>query len=182
MNIKGPRFATDPTIFGRRSVMVEGFPRGEWRDSLPDLFGEVGPETLVILSDDTVELDHEPMFEFLKLGKLKGMHFAHFAYQGFYPEWLQYLDHAVIEVNAPKDYRFGDEFNEAVKQFWFMRGMLSVVCRLFETRDLEMTELLYSYTPNDLDFWVDVSKLTEEDQEVVMPKLLSRRFSTVRVI
>lgn len=162
--------------------MVEGFPKDNWRESLPQLFGECGPDTLVILADQTKDLDDRPMFQFLKLGKLKGLRFAHFADAGFYPEWLQYLDHAIIQIDAPHEYRFGDDFNEAVKQFWFMRGKLTVICRLFDPRDLSMAELLYSYTPNDLDFWVDISQLTKEDQVLMMEPLLTRRFATVRVI
>lgn len=182
MKIKGPRFATNPAMLGMRSVMVSDFPTENWRESLPELFGKVGPETLIILADQTRKLDDRPMFQFLKLGRLKGLRFGHIADLGFYPEWLQYLDQAIIEINAPKQYRFGEEYNEAVKELWFMKGHLSVVCRMFETRDLEMVELLYSYTPNDLDFWVDVSNLTGEDRSLLMPELLTRRFSTVRVI
>lgn len=182
MKIRGPRYSTNPALLGMRSVMVDGFPKDNWRESLPELFGIAGPETLVILADPTKVLDDRPMYQFLKLGKLKGLRFAHFTDGAFYPEWLQYLDHTIIEIHAPREYRFGDDFNEAVKEFWFMRGKLSIVCRFFDPRDLKMAELLYSYTPNDLDFWVDISQLTKEDQSLIMEPLLTRRFATVRVI
>ncbi len=45
-----------------------------------------------------------------------------------------------------------------------------------------MAELLYSYTPNDVPFWIDVDGVIDEYRPEIVKHLLSRRFSTVRVI
>ncbi len=182
MKISEEKFQTAGPLTGLRSVLLEGLPINNWREELPKLFGKVGPSTLIVLQDTTQELNQRPMYPFLKHTKLKGLKFAHFAHEGVYPEWLQYLDHTIIKVNSPRHYKSGEDFNEAIQELWFMRGQLNVWISITHRTDLEMAELLYSYTPNDLPFWIDVDGLPPVDRPEVMHELLSRRFSTVRVI
>lgn len=182
MNIRRPKFCTDPVLSGMRAVGVAGCPGENWREDLPELFRNVKPEHLVVLTDQTEELDRREMYEFLKFATLKGYRFAHFVNQGFYPEWLGYLDHAIIEINHPKEFRAGDDFNRAVQALWFGRGKLHILCNLVDFTDLPMTELLYSYTPNDVDFLVTVCGMDFKARAPILVELLDRKFSTVRVI
>lgn len=182
MKISEEKFQIPGPLTGLRSVLLEGLPINNWREELPKLFGKVGPNTLIVLQDTTQELNQRPMYPFLKHTKLKGLKFAHFADEGVYPEWLKYLDHTIIKINSPRHYKLGEDFNEAIQELWFMRGQLNVWISITCPADLEMAELLYSYTPNDLPFWIDVDGLSPADRPRVMHELLSRRFATVRVI
>ena len=182
MKITKPKFHNSGPLIGMRSVYLEKLPSLKWREELPDLFGKVGPDTMVILGDKTEKLSQAPMYPFLKHTKLKGLRFAHFAQEGLYPEWLEYLDHTIIKIYGPRDFKSGDDFNEAVQDLWFMRGQLHIWVSIVEPSDLDMTELLYSYTPNDVPFWVDIDQLKPECKPEILVHLLSRRFATVRVI
>jgi len=166
-----------------RSVWISGLPSSNQEEMATKIFGGITPDTLVILQDDTTVLDKVPMEYIIKVGASKGMRFAHFVREEFFPKWLSYLDFTIIQIDSPRDFTNSDDFNQAVQDFWFNRGKLIVQVQVNGKDDLNMTELLYSYSPNDLDFWVDLRqvrsiKVLSELREI----FLTRPFSTVRVV
>ena len=44
-----------------------------------------------------------------------------------------------------------------------------------------MTQLLYSYTPNDLEFWVEIQAKDQGIINHLRDELLTRKFSTIRL-
>lgn len=145
----------------------------------PILFGRIKPETLLILDDPTEVLTTLPMDQIIKLGASKGMRFAHFVRDGIFPEWLEYLDHTIIQIDQPRTFDKADEFNQAIQRMWFGRGKLIIQIFVRTMEDLDVTELLYSYTPNDLEFWISLRSTTVGELQKLGDIFLSRRFPTV---
>lgn len=150
-----------------------------FNEIIPELFGKLKPETLLILDDPTEVLGTLPMDQIIKLGGSKGMRFAHFVRDGIFPEWLEYLDHTIIQIDQPRTFNKADEFNKAIQRMWFSRGKLTLHIFVRGVEDVDVTELLYSYTPNDLDFWISLRSQNINTIGKLREIFLSRRFSTI---
>ena len=170
-----------PPFLGVRYVLVSNLPKSTLEDITPKLFGAVKPDTLVILNDHTEVLDKCPMEHLIKLGGGKGMRFAHYTMDGEFPGWLQYLDHTIIHIANPRTFKNADQFNEAIQDLWFGRGKVHIRCVVHHPNDLDMVALLYSYTPNDLDFWVEIQAKDQGIINHLRDELMTRQFSTVRL-
>jgi len=166
---------------GMRCVTVVEIPKSTLEEITPKLFGVVKPDTLIILGDPTEVLDRCPMEHLIKLGGSKGMRFAHSTGDGEFPDWLKFLDHCIISIDNPKAFKNSDQFNEAIQELWFGRGKVHIRCVVHHPEDLDMTQLLYSYTPNDLDFWVEIQTKNADHIQELREELLTRKFSTVRL-
>ena len=164
-----------------RCVSVQDVPKSTFEDITPKLFGAVKPDTLVILDDSTEVLGKGPMEHLIKLGGAKGIRFGHYVVDGEFPDWLQFLDHLIIEIDNPKAFRNSDQFNEAIQALWFGRGKVHIRCVVRHPNELDMVQLLYSYTPNDLDFWVEIQAVDQGIINHLREELLTRKFSTVRL-
>lgn len=170
-----------PPLLGVRYVLVSNLPKSTFEEITPKLFGVVKPDTLVIMTDPTEVLGKGPMEHLIKLGGAKGIRFGHYVVDGEFPDWLQFLDHLIIHIDNPKAFTNSDKFNEAIQDLWFGRGRVHIRVVVRHQDDLDMVELLYSYTPNDLDFWIEIQA---KDQGVInhlQGLLLTRQFSTVRL-
>jgi len=181
LKINGPFFMSRPPLLGMKCVSVIELPKSTLEEISPKLFGVVKPETLILLGDPTEILDRCPMEHIIKLGGSKGMRFGHYAMTGEFPGWLQYLDHLIIHIDNPKAFRNSDQFNEAIQALWFGRGRVHIRCVVRHRDDLDMTQLLYSYTPNDLDFWIELQTTNDSDTNHLRGEFLTRKFSTVRL-
>lgn len=179
LRIAGPFFMCRPPLLGMKFVEIHDLPKSTLEEITPELFGKVNPDTLILLNDPTDALDRCPMEHIIKLGGSKGMRFGHYTEDGEFPDWLQYLDHLVIHIEKPKEFTQANQFNEAIKALWFGRGKVHIRVVVRHRDDLDMTELLYSYTPNDLEFWIELQIKNVEDRKNIQEVFLSRRFSTV---
>ncbi len=180
VNISNPFFMFKPPLMGMRCVSLMELPNS----SLPQvlkLFGAVKPDTMILLGDPTEVLDKCPMEHLIKLGGSKGMRFGHYVRDGEFHDWLQYLDHCIISIEDPRNFNQADQFNEAIQALWFGRGKVHIRVVVHHPNDLDMTQLLYSYTPNDLDFWVEIQAVDQGIINHIRDELLTRRFSTVRL-
>jgi len=179
MKIVGPLFREQVPLLGMRIAWITDIGGLKFNEISPVLFGKIKPETLVILDDSTDVLDTLPMDQIIKLGGSKGIRFAHFVRDGIFPEWLEYLDHTIIQIDQPARFKKADEFNQAVQRMWFGRGKLIVQIFVRDVADLDMTALLYSYTPNDLEFWISLRPKTVGELQKLREIFLSRRFPTI---
>jgi len=179
MKIVGPLFTEQVPLLGRRTAWITDIGGLRFNQIIPELFGKLKPETLLILDDPTDVLDTLPMDQIIKLGGSKGMRFAHFVRDGIFPEWLEYLDHTIIQIDRPRTFKKTDEFNQAIQRMWFSRGKLTIQILIGGLEDLDVTELLYSYTPNDLDFWISLRCQNVNTIEKLRKIFLSRRFPTI---
>jgi hypothetical protein len=179
MKILGPIFREQVPLYGMRVAWITDIGGLKFNEISPILFGRIKPETLLILDDPTEVLTTLPMDQIIKLGGSKGMRFAHFVRDGIFPEWLEYLDHTIIQIDQPKRFTQADEFNEAIQRMWFGRGKLIIQIFVRTMEDLDMTQLLYSYTPNDLEFWISLRSTTVGELQKLGDIFLSRRFPTV---
>lgn len=170
-----------PPLLGVKSVSVLELPKSTLEEITPKLFGVVKPDTMIILGDPTEVLDRCPMEHLIKLGGSKGMKFAHYTGDGEFPDWLQYLDHLIIHIDNPKAFNRADQFNEAIQALWFGRGKVHIRVVIRHRDDLDMIQLLYSYTPNDLDFWIEIRSKNVKDINHLRDEFLTRKFSTVRL-
>ena len=179
MKIVGPLFREQVPLLGMRIAWITDIGGLKFNEIGPALFMKIKPETLLILDDPTKVLDTLPMDQIVRLGGSKGIRFAHFVRDGNFPEWLEYLDHTIIQISSPRTFNKADEFNEAIKRMWFGRGKLTIHIFVRGMEDLDVTELLYSYTPNDLDFWISLRCKSIREHEELQKIFLSRRFPTV---
>ena len=169
-----------PPLMGMRCVSVVELPKSTLEEITPKLFGVVKPYTLILLADPTEVLDRCPMEHLIKLGGSKGMRFGHFIGDvGDFPEWLQYLDHCIISIEDPRTFNRASQFNEAIQALWFGRGKVHIRVVVHDRDDLDMTQLLYSYTPNDLEFWVEIRSKDAKEISHLREEFLTRKFSTV---
>lgn len=180
VNISSPFFMFKPPLMGMRCVSLMELPKSNL-DVVLKLFGAVKPDTLTLLADPTEVLDRCPMEHLIKLGGSKGMRFGHYVRDGKFHDWLQYLDHCIISIDNPKAFKNSNQFNEAIQALWFGRGKVHIRCVVHHMDDLDMTQLLYSYTPNDLDFWVEIQTKNADHIQELREELLTRKFSTVRL-
>ncbi len=181
MKISGPFFMHKPPLMGMKCVSVSDLPKSTLEEITPKLFGVVKPDTLVLLADPTEVLSRCPMEHIIKLGGSKGIRFGHYAVDCVFPTWLQFLDHCIIHIENPKAFKNSDQFNQAIQGLWFGRGRVHIRCVVRHRDDLDMTQLLYSYTPNDLDFWIEIQTKNVSEVNHLRDEFLSRKFSTVRL-
>jgi len=179
MKIVGPFYREQVPLLGMRIALITDIGGLKFNEITPVLFGKIKPETLLILDDPTEVLDTLPMDQIIKLGGSKGMRFAHFVRDGIFPEWLEYLDHTIIQIGEPRTFDKTDEFNQAIQRMWFSRGKLTIQIFVTGMEDLEVTELLYSYTPNDLDFWISLRPKAVGEMQKLQKVFLSRQFPTI---
>lgn len=164
-----------------RCASVLDLPKSTLEEVVPKLFGVVKPDTLILLADPTEVLDRCPMEHLIRMGGSKGMRFGHYARDGEFPEWLQYLDHCIISIEDPRKFTQASQFNEAIQALWFGRGKVHIRVVVRHRDDLDMTQLLYSYTPNDLEFWVEIQSQDSREISHLRDEFLTRKFSTVRL-
>jgi len=179
MKIVGPLFREQVPLMGMKIAWISDLGDLSLNEITPQLFGKIKSETLAILDDDTQVLDRLPMQQIIRLGGSKGIRFAHFVRDGIFPEWIEYLDHTIIVIDPPRTFSRADEFNQAIQRFWFGRGKLTIQIYVRGMEDLNVTELLYSYTPNDLDFWISLRCQSIKELGKLREIFLTRRFSTV---
>lgn len=142
----------------------------------------VRDSTLVNLAGP-IEAD---LVNFIRLARAKGRSLCRIVqveHTAIFPLWLEALDVVVISFLRPAGLQNPEAFNEAIQALWFARHEIMISCRVRTDQDLPVVELLYSYTPNDIPFYIEV----DSDATIIQKKWLLRelrqdRFATARMV
>jgi len=72
-----------------------------------------------------------------------------------YHDWFDRLNFLTFRIQRPAEFEHSIAFNDAIQDRWFMDGKLAVECTVSDGSDLGMVELIQSYTPPDIDLFID---------------------------
>lgn len=183
MKITPIYFSEMPALLGRRMVDLSG---------IDDLQGqvagfvkateEVRHHTLINLAGE-IESD---LVNFIRLARAKGrrlLRIVQVGSQAVFPEWLQAVDVVLINVTAPATLENAPAFNEAIQELWFARQDLRVACHVRTDADAPMVEMLHSYTPNDVPFYIQLAQgCTTIQRQWLMREFGHDRFGTARIV
>jgi len=126
------------------------------------------------------------LVNFIRLARAKGRRLCRIVEVGnvaVFPDWLIALDVVVVRFLQPSSLRNPELFNQAIQDLWFSRREILVSCRVKTDQDLPIVELLYSYTPNDVPFFIEVdSETTIVQKKWLLRELRQDRFATARAV
>jgi len=125
------------------------------------------------------------LVNFIRLARAKGRRLCRIVEVGNvgdFPDWLEALDVVLIRFLQPAALKNPDLYNRAIQDLWFTRHEILVSCRVKSDQDLPVVELLYSYTPNDVPFYIELSDVSPVQKKWLLRELLQDRFATARII
>jgi len=183
MKICDPYFSQAAPLLGRRIVDLSELDNlKDQREAFVKITDGLTSTTLINLAGP-INADLE---NFIRLARAKGRRLLRIveSYEmGAFPDWLQALDVVLLSFPTPKDLKNAAAFNEAIQALWFARHEVRVSCLVRSDFDLPITELLHSYTPNDIPFYIQVSPACSIIQKQWLTRELSQpRFATARVV
>ena len=183
MKISPVYFSDATPLLGRR--MVDLSELEDLQDQISGFVKStecVRDSTLINLAGP-IETD---LTNFLRLARAKGRQFCRIVETvklGIFPDWLQALDTVVLSFVQPKHLENARDFNDAIQQLWFARQEVMISCRVQTDQDLAIVELLYSYTPNDIPFFIEIDHpCTIIQRQWLLRELSHDRFATARVV
>ena len=183
MKISEPYFSQAAPLLGRRIVDLEELDNlKDQREAFVKITDGLTPSTLINLAGP-INADLE---NFIRLARAKARRILRIVEShemGAFPDWLQALDVVLLSFPTPVALRNAPAFNEAIQALWFARHEVRVSCLVRSDQDLPITELLHSYTPNDIPFYIEVWEGATLIQKQWLTRELSQpRFATARVV
>ena len=124
---------------------------------------------------------------FIRLARAKGRRLCRIvevSHTAIFPDWLVALDVVVIHFWKPSGLQNPEVYNKAIQTLWFARQEISICCCVRRPEDVPIVELLYSYTPNDVDFYVEIRghRSVATDPEYLLDVFREDRFATARIV
>ena len=122
------------------------------------------------------------LVNFIRLARAKGRSLCRIVEVGnlaAFPDWLIALDVVLIRFLQPASLKNPELFNQAIQDLWFTRHEILVSCRVRDRSDVSVVELLYSYTPNDVPFFIE---LAPGDPGRLLDTFREDRFATARIV
>jgi hypothetical protein len=122
------------------------------------------------------------LVNFIRLARAKGRSLCRIVEVGNladFPDWLIALDVVLIRFLQPASLKNPELFNRAIQDLWFTRHEILVSCRVRDRSDVSVVELLYSYTPNDVPFFIE---LAPGDPGRLLDTFREDRFATARIV
>ena len=110
---------------------------------------------LIMLTGKALDADPAWVRELIAVGKSKGWRLGAAPLLPPYHDWFDRLNFLTFRIERPAKFPHAVEFNDAIQDRWFMDGKLAVECAVTDGSDLAMVELIQSYTPPDIDLFVD---------------------------
>jgi len=179
MKISPIYFSQATPLLGRRMVdlseldglqnQIQGFVKAT----------ETVRDSTLINLDGPMEGD---LVNFIRLARAKGRRLCRIVEVGNLvdlPDWLIALDVVLVRFLQPSSLRNPEVFNRAIQDLWFSRREVLVSCRVRERADVSLVELLYSYTPNDVPFFIE---LVPGDPGRLLDTFREDRFATARIV
>lgn len=183
MKISEPYFSQAAPLLGRRCVDLSELDNlKDQREAFVQITDGLRESTLINLAGP-IQADLQ---NFIRLARAKARRLLRIVESkelAEFPDWLQALDVVLLSFPAPVELRNPAAFNEAIQTLWFARHEVRVRCLLRTDQDLPIAELLHSYTPNDIPFYIEVDPSTTILQKQWLTRELRQpRFATARVV
>ncbi len=125
------------------------------------------------------------LVNFIRLARAKGRRLCRIVEVGDLveiPDWLIALDTVLVRFLQPSTVRNPELFNRSIQDLWFTRHEILVSCHVKTDQDLPIVELLYSYTPNDIPFYIELDRPSPVQKKWLVRELLQDRFATARIV
>lgn len=110
---------------------------------------------LIMLEGKALGADPAWVRELIAVGKSKGWRMGAAPLLPPYHDWFDRLDFLTFRIERPVKFGHCVAFNDAIQDRWFMVGKLAVECVITDGSDLPTVELIQSYTPPDIDLFID---------------------------
>ncbi len=183
MKISEPYFSQAAPLLGRRIVdLSELDDLKDQREAFVEITDGLRESTLINLAGP-IQADLE---NFIRLARAKArrlLRIVESKEMAEFPDWLQALDVVLLSFPEPVALRNAPAFNQAIQALWFARHEVRVRCLVRTDQDLPIVQLLHSYTPNDIPFYIEVDPGATIVQKKWLTRELSQpRFATARVI
>lgn len=183
MKISEPYFSQAVPLLGRRIVDLSELDNlHDQREAFVKITDGLTQSTLINLAGP-IEADLE---NFIRLSRAKArllLRIVESKEAAEFPEWLQALDVVLLSFPEPVKLKNPAAFNEAIQTLWFARHEVRVRCLVRTDQDLPIVELLHSYTPNDIPFYIEVDRSTTIVQKQWLAReFIQPRFATARVV
>lgn len=178
MKISDPYFAQAAPLLGRRLVDLSELDNlQDQREAFVKITDGLTESTLINLAGPI----HADLENFIRLARAKArrlLRIVESREHGEFPEWLQALDVVLLSFSSPSELKNPAAYNEAIQTLWFARHEVRVRCIVWDDKDLPIVELLHSYTPNDIPFYIEV----QEGNTRMHQALCQPRFAPARVV
>jgi len=152
----GPRPSDLLSLIGIRTIdFHQVLGKVEPPELLERLLEKCGLPCLILLEGKALAADPVWIQELIAVGKSKGWRMGAAPGMPPYQNWMDRLDFLTFRIRRPAKFEHSVAFNDAIQDRWFMDGKLAVECTVIDGSDLAIVELIQSYTPPDIDLFID---------------------------
>lgn len=144
------------------------------------LLEKCGLPCLILLEGKALGADPAWIRELIAVGKSQGWRLGAAPSEPPYMDWMDRLDFLTFRIRSPAKFEHSVAFNDAIQDRWFMDGKLSVECNVSTGSDLAMVELIQSYTPPDIDLFIDARQASPDAEQAL--QTLTRPLANSRIV